>query len=157
MSEIAECIVTPDSNIKIYLKYIPFIELFLRKLLYKKYLVLKIFVKKTRLWAVFWVDEWMNDHGWELCVSVSHQSDMTEATISNNSNCRLKRWIMCVNPSLFLYKHWERYSCGYLILIFPMLSSLWLRSGLCRWISKQFRSRIFNQPKIYSLLPTITL
>ena len=95
---------------------------------------------------------WVNEWSW----SVSHQSDMIEATISNNSNCRLKRWIMCVNPSLFLYKHWERYSCGYLILIFPMLSSLWLRSGLCRWISKQFRSRIFNQPKIYSLLPTIT-
>ena len=43
---------TPDTNIKIYLKYISFIELFLRKLLYKKYLVLKIFVKK---------------HGCELC------------------------------------------------------------------------------------------
>ena len=60
----------------------------------------------------------------------------------------------CVNPSLFLYKHWERYSCACLIPIFPMLSLLWLSSGLCRWISKQFR--IFNQSKNYSLWPTLT-
>lgn len=136
----------PDNIVKICLKYLSFIEQFLRKLLCKKYL-------NRRVWAMLWADEWMSE--WEIRVCHTNQIwlGLLQTTIQIAAAWKEESrvWIhLCfyTNTEMQVFLCWPYSDISNADFTLVKLRTLY------RWISKKFR--IFNQLRNYSLWPTLT-